>query len=536
MVTCGLLLPEVAQGAGDDNNKNDDNDNSNNNSDNNDKTLPWHLEAQLCPKNLAAIWRLFVTIPLEECKGSLPPFDVDIGEVEICLRQNHSSKNNNQDNNNKNNRQPSRCLWRLLVPAQAQPIAVDIAKCSYSHRRHELAFEWPRLIPASAPSRSLAYALTPPATTTTTTTFPSLEVPAARREDTLDATIPEQGVSAMVTPSGDYCGDKRAAHLGTSVAEENLAAATREDAVKLPKKSDSAAAEAESCSKEQSLESEPSSGASGSKKSICDHCGLAGASMCCSKCKRMYYCGRDCQRRAWAEDHRWRCKLASKALACQLQRGRGDFALSLVTAEECLKAFAKAAKDESDKEYAFDGVVVAALVRGIATACVGITTSLVAGAEEIAREKFCRASFSAVATMLDVAASLKQERCPLELWLHVEAIVSGLEGQLSEQADKTLSAWMFYDGLARGLEDRPSHYQEKLPQLKACALLALRDALAASHDILEVSCSWSDKRIAAQADQLLDEACLRVGPEHLVHLRPYYGKRGQGEDESSEED
>ncbi|CAJ1334398.1 unnamed protein product [Effrenium voratum] len=125
----------------------------------------------------------------------------------------------------------------------------------------------------------------------------------------------------------------------------------------------------------------------------CDLCGEK-ASAACSKCRSCRYCSPACQRRHWATDHKHRCRLAGSLLTARRQLQRGDFAFSLQTAEEAMKAHAGAIKAEADKdEYAFDADMVRALARGLSLATVCV-------AEALASDQDLRSTSSAVPALL----------------------------------------------------------------------------------------------------------------------------------------
>mmetsp|Transcript_39472 Transcript_39472/g.91243 ORF Transcript_39472/g.91243 Transcript_39472/m.91243 type:complete len:391 (+) Transcript_39472:166-1338(+) len=255
----------------------------------------------------------------------------------------------------------------------------------------------------------------------------------------------------------------------------------------------------------------------------CDVCGKR-AAVSCSRCKLSLYCTRDCQKRHWVAGHKCRCRLSGGLLAAKRQLQRGEAALSLSTAEEAMKAHSSAIKAEAEKEYAFEYDVVAALSRGLATAFV-YAAKAVAAEKELANDKFCRACFAAVACMLDLAAALKQERCPKALWTQAEALAAGLGDQPGKDSDPILSAWMLYDSYAKGLADRPSAYASALPQMRIVALLALRDMLSASAGLLEDEAEkacFADACVVKSASTVLRTNHLKICREDLGPLREYY--------------
>ncbi|CAJ1380527.1 unnamed protein product [Effrenium voratum] len=266
----------------------------------------------------------------------------------------------------------------------------------------------------------------------------------------------------------------------------------------------------------------------------CDLCGEK-ASAACSKCRSCRYCSPACQRRHWATDHKHRCRLAGSLLTARRQLQRGDFAFSLQTAEEAMKAHAGAIKAEADKEYAFDADMVRALARGLSLATVCVAEAL-ASDQELAKHKFCRACFAAVATLLDVAAALREERCPPQLWKPVQAIAEGQEGHLSGGGDPVLSAWMMYDSYAKGLADRPSAYEHNLPRMRIAALLALKDAAAAAVAMLQGDSSFADISAAGAVDAILDTQHLKACRDDIAPLREFYpqGLAGEEEDDTIE--
>lgn len=267
----------------------------------------------------------------------------------------------------------------------------------------------------------------------------------------------------------------------------------------------------------------------------CEMCGEKPTATC-SKCRSSQYCSQDCQRRSWVADHKHRCRLSGSLLAARRQLQSQDSALALLTAEEPMKAHASAIKSEAEKALAFDAQVVKALLRGLAAAMVGIADAL-AKDKDLAQHKVCRACFAAVATMLDLAAALRQERCPLPLWTQVQAIVMGLGQQIGDKGDPVLSAWMLYDSYARGLADRPTVYEGKLRKMRIAALLALRDALAASAALLEDSSTFADACVAQRVDAILESNHLKVCRDDVAALRDFYPKGvAPAEVESDEDD
>ncbi|CAJ1436057.1 unnamed protein product [Effrenium voratum] len=210
-------------------------------------------------------------------------------------------------------------------------------------------------------------------------------------------------------------------------------------------------------------------------------------------------------------------------------------AFSLQTAEEAMKAHAGAIKAEADKEYAFDADMVRALARGLSLATVCVAEAL-ASDQELAKHKFCRACFAAVATLLDVAAALREERCPPQLWKPVQAIAEGQEGHLSGGGDPVLSAWMMYDSYAKGLADRPSAYEHNLPRMRIAALLALKDAAAAAVAMLQGDSSFADISAAGAVDAILDTQHLKACRDDIAPLREFYpqGLAGEEEDDTIE--
>ncbi|OLP82552.1 T-complex protein 1 subunit gamma [Symbiodinium microadriaticum] len=278
-------------------------------------------------------------------------------------------------------------------------------------------------------------------------------------------------------------------------------------------------------------------------RSLCDFCGRR-AVFFCSKCRASTYCSQSCsqscQKSHWVQGHRHRCRLAGPLAAARSQLRKGEIALSLATAEEAMKAHVSAIKTEADKEYAFDCEVVLALSKGLATAQVLIAEALAAD-KDLASHKFCRACFSSVAAMLDLAAALKEERCPPALWTQAQAVAQGIGDR--GDADPVLSAWMLYDAYARGLADRPSSYTKALSQMRIVALLAVRDMLAASTGLLQGTQAgkqcFADMAVAESAAVVLQMDPLKVCREDLGPLREFYPQKGAlsiGVEEEEEDD
>eukprot|EP00439_Symbiodinium_sp_Y106_P001409 s3997_g1.t1 len=261
-------------------------------------------------------------------------------------------------------------------------------------------------------------------------------------------------------------------------------------------------------------------------RSLCDFCGRR-AVFFCSKCRASTYCSQSCQKSHWAHGHRHRCRLAGPLAAARSQLRKGEIALSLATAEEAMKAHVSAIKTEADKEYAFDSEIVVALSQGLATAQVLIAEALAAD-KDLASDKFCRACFSSVAAMLDLAAALKEERCPPALWTQAVAVAQGIGDR--GDADPVLSAWMLYDAYARGLTDRPSSYTKTLSQMRIVALLAVRDMLAAGTGLLQGTQAgkqcFADMAVAESAAVVLQMDPLKVCREDLGPLREFYPQKG----------
>merc|ERR1712007_252288 len=144
------------------------------------------------------------------------------------------------------------------------------------------------------------------------------------------------------------------------------------------------------------------------------------------------------------------------------------------------------------------------------------------GDERVPDAKFCRSAFFAVAVFLDMAAAMGEKRRPEEMQVHLDDIASGIAGNVSKDADPVLSAWMAYDEYAKSMDSRLSKFGKKLPQLKAAALVALRDVFAFAHDLLKVSGASDDTLAAARIDKLLDETRLMIGGSELRHLRSFW--------------
>jgi len=221
--------------------------------------------------------------------------------------------------------------------------------------------------------------------------------------------------------------------------------------------------------------------------------------------------------------------LAGPLAAARSQLRKGEIALSLATAEEAMKAHVSAIKTEADKEYAFDSEIVVALSQGLATAQVLIAEALAAD-KDLASDKFCRACFSSVAAMLDLAAALKEERCPPALWTQAQAVAVAQGIGDRGDADPVLSAWMLYDAYARGLTDRPSSYTKTLSQMRIVALLAVRDMLAAGTGLLQGTQAgkqcFADMAVAESAAVVLQMDPLKVCREDLGPLREFYPQKG----------
>merc|ERR1712224_228586 len=96
--------------------------------------------------------------------------------------------------------------------------------------------------------------------------------------------------------------------------------------------------------------------------------------------------------------------------------------------------------------------VAVGIYRGLAALIVALGTCLTDSG--VPDDKFCRAAYLALSCFSDTAASLGKKGKMKEVDFHVDLIVSGLGGNLNPEADPLLSAWMFYDGFARGLQDR----------------------------------------------------------------------------------
>merc|ERR1712048_473415 len=114
--------------------------------------------------------------------------------------------------------------------------------------------------------------------------------------------------------------------------------------------------------------------------------------------------------------------------------------------------------------------------------------------------------------MGDAAAVLGESKRPPEMQMHVDDIVSGLSGTVSKDADPILSAWMVYEEYAKGLDGRPVSFGRKASQLRAAALVAFRDVLAAAHDDRLL-----DGKSSRSGEGPGDSSRLRINNELLRH-------------------
>mmetsp|Transcript_4810 Transcript_4810/g.8729 ORF Transcript_4810/g.8729 Transcript_4810/m.8729 type:complete len:466 (+) Transcript_4810:51-1448(+) len=384
--------------------------------------------------------------------------------------------------------------WRLPVPGYAQP--VNNAKCTLSRRRRKLQVQWPQ----QAKEEALA------------------DITAAMDNTMHKEEWEVQSCTSMPAVSATDVNDSTPSTslIPSSIKEQACAdtsATDKQDGDFVVEVGDSSAQECDT-------------GAA-----HCYYCGQV-ATQCCTRCRLVWYCSRRCQRAHWASDHKTRCQFVSKIVCAEKQRHRGDAELALLTLKESMSAINSALKAEADKELTHDTGVVVALLRAFAA------TAVVMGAtvaeESVPDDKLCQATFYSAATLMDMAANLgekpnKPRRRPQELQFHVDNIIAGLEGKITGDADPVLSAWNFYNGFSVGMSESMSRYWKKVPKLRVGAIIAFRDVLAASHDLLEASGSDADRRAAARADRLLDLERLKVSAAEFKHLRPYM-PRGQSND------
>jgi len=267
------------------------------------------------------------------------------------------------------------------------------------------------------------------------------------------------------------------------------------------------------------------------KSPRCYMCGVTGAKCCCTNCRVVWYCSRQCQRRHWVLAHRTSCDLNRRILGVSRQRRRGDCELALATVEQILKDVVSAIKSETEKEFTCDKVVIWALMRSFSAAVCAAAAVLTY--EDMPEDKFCRAACRAIACLLDMSAALKQrKRLPNEIKFHIESLTDGMRTYLQKDADPVLSAWMLYDGYARGLEDRPSSYSGKLVKVRAAALVGLHGAMSCAHDLCVESPADVDKRVASRIDKLFERGPLRFSPDDFQQLRPFCPERRSGRDSS----
>lgn len=478
-------------------------------------------------------WQLAVHLPMDCPK--LDEWDVQLNDAELRLEV----------------RGCPASRWRLSVPNYAQP--VRSAKCTLSRRRRSLLVEWPQEAkkdecastigsdaklsgmldkgPDSLCSAEPAVA-SAPAVLDTCSTDHALDAAAS-------GTLPMKAESGSFEMEVQRDTDVLAGHAvveKTSVAFSDTQAADAEQALEdssaTAKIGADAWVEADTslpAAVGKGFLEDPKECSPGSAR--CYSCGKV-ATLCCTRCRVVWYCSRRCQRTHWAADHRTRCPFASKIVCAEKQRHRGDAELALLTLQEAMKAIASALKAEADKEFTHDSGVVAALLRAFSAAAVVMGATI--AEEAVPDEKFTQAAFYAASSFMDMAANLSEKegfprKRPSELQFHVDNMVAGLEGHLRDDADPVLSAWMFYDQFAKGMSEQMSKYWKKVPKLKVGATIAFRDVLAAGHDLLQASGGDADERAAARADRLLDLKPLKVSTAGLKHLRPYMGhKRTEG--------
>lgn len=419
--------------------------------------VSWQLQSEGKPQG-HTIWRLSVDFP-EKC-SFWPPGGVEYAGHELRLLSSQPPATG------------QRC-WHLPVPSCAQPIGDD-ATCRLVRRHRRLVVEWLRQAA-------------------------SFSAPAG----VVDAGQPFSG-----TDDGSICGQLYSREVGSgaySSGEASCGAASEErDTTDCGSFGDSQAAASSTTSKEG--------------RGSCSVCGTQ-ATCCCSQCKLLWYCGRQCQRLHWAQDHKFRCALGARVVTADRQLRRGDPELALVTAEPILKDIVSQVKKESEKEYTYSASVISSLLRAFADCLVVLASSI--AEPKVPDGKCCRSMFVALATLLDAAAFIGKPRRPLELQFHIDSIVAGLEGQLNKEADPVLSAWMFYDAYARGFEDRFSKYEKNAAKLRAAALIGFRDALALAHDVLRASTTAVDHKSAARVDELLDVSRLQVSVDGFHELKPF---------------
>lgn len=439
----------------------------------------WCLEPTLAEaEDGAGAWRLTVECP-EGCAPSCVDFTCE--EIRFDLEAQR---------------------WRLEVPACARPVG-PAATCRVARRRRRFHVEWPRS--GVAPEVPLT----------------GVALPSGSEADGAPCVAARDGAEGLRGASG---GDGRGAPGGVASID---AAGGGAGAPGVEAGIGAAGGGAGAPGREAGIDA-----AGGGSGAPCFGCGKPGSSLC-TGCRVTWYCSQPCQRSHWTAGHRTHCAVARRLASVGAIRRRGEAELALVTAEGMVKEIVSSMKSESEKGKRIDRAAALVVLCSFAHVVIALAAAL--SEPSIPDAKFCRGAFRCVTALLDMAAMLGEKRRPKEVQFHVDMIIAGVEDFISKEADRILSAWMFFDGYARGLEDRPSSYTGKLGQVKAAALVAFRDTLACAHDVLESSGFVGDSVAAQRVDKLLDTKRLRLSSHDFQQLRPFCPERRRS-DSSSEDD
>jgi len=374
----------------------------------------WRLEA--CEPSEGRKWCLTVELPENSCPPSLLQHSET--ELRVGTEVEHAQ------------------VWRLVVPEIARPLT-SLNSCKYSHRNRRLVVRW------GGPTH--------------VTQKPKVAGGLVSGHDERRDADTTRQLLELDKDEHQSCGEHAPAASALSPADFGDANPkdVKAHSLSIPHAcSDLTKAEDTNGANASPVSTVEADGDSPGPFTIpkdsaaacqCFWCGMP-ATYWCKSCQVARYCSKVCQRSHWAHDHKVRCSYVARISSGRKQRVRGEPELAVTTLEDIIRDAVKALKTETEKEYTYSSDISTGLLRGSADATVQLATCLTS--PEVPDAKYCRAAFTVVATFMDAAAALTKKGRPPEMDMHVQDIIAGLDGHLSNDADPVLSAWMHYQSLA----------------------------------------------------------------------------------------